>query len=165
MMRAIQTILAATALLLFCGCARKPASPFPPSNEVAGWTKAEETRSFDAANLWRYIDGDAERYLQAGVEGVSTSDYKLQNGVEAVADVYNMKNADGAQKIYDAEPARSARAVSLGDAARLSGRSLLFRKGRHLVRIVAYDELPEGSQALLELGRGIDRRLVDSGKR
>ena len=54
-------------------------------------------------------------------------------------------------KIFESEPARNAKPVSLGDSARLYGQSLIFHKGRYLVRIVAYDESPEVQQGILEL--------------
>lgn len=155
-------LLAIGVVLAACNRkAGKDITPFPPSNEVAGWAKSGETRTFDAANLWRYIDGDAEKYLKAGVESASTSDYKFQSNLEAVADVYTMKNQQAAQQVFDSEPARNANPTVIGDAAQLYSRSLLFRKGRYLVRIVAYDELPAGSQAIAELGRGIERRLAN----
>ena len=144
------------------GCNRKAAvksGPFPASNEVSGWAKTGETRTFDAANLWRYIDGDAEKYLKAGVERASTADYKYQNKVEAVVDVYTMTSGEGAGKIFESEPARNAKPVSLGDSARLYGQSLIFRKGSSLVRIVAYEESPEVQQRILELGHGVAERL------
>jgi hypothetical protein len=144
------------------GCNRKTAAksePFPASNEVSGWAKTGETRTFDAANLWRYIDGDAERYLKAGVQSASTADYKYQNKFEAVVDVYTMANRDGAAKIFESEPARNAKPVSLGDNARLYSQSLLLQKGRYLVRIMAYDESPEIQQGILELGHGLARHL------
>jgi hypothetical protein len=158
------------SLLLACvltlaaavGCNRKPATksgPFPASNEVSGWAKTGETRTFDAANLWRYIDGDAEKYLKAGVQSASTADYTFQNKAEAVVDVYTMTSGEGAGKIFDSEPARNAKPVSLGDSARLSGQSLIFHKGRYLVRIVAYEGSPEVQQGIVELGRGLAERL------
>ncbi|MGO9087852.1 MAG: DUF6599 family protein [Terriglobales bacterium] len=158
-------LIAALGLALFAsaGCNRKPSasgSPFPASNEVAGWTKTGEVRTFEAADLWKYIDGEAERYLKARAQRVSTADYKFQNKVEAVVDIYTMENSSGAAKIFESEPAGDAKSVELGDGARLYGQSLVFRKGPALVRIVAYEESAGTSQAILELGRGIARRLT-----
>ena len=155
-------LLLACVLAAGAGCNRKAATksgPFPASNEVSGWAKTGETRTFDAANLWRYIDGDAEKYLKAGVQSASTADYKYQDKVEAVVDVYTLTGVDGASRFFDSEPARNAKPVSLGDGARLYGQSLIFHKGRYLVRIVAYDESPEVQQRILELGRGLAERL------
>jgi hypothetical protein len=151
------------ALLANAGCTRKPSAngtPFPASNEVAGWTRAGDIRTFEAADLWKYIDGEAERYLRAGVQRVATADYKFQNRADAVVDIYTMENPAGATKIFESEPAGDAKPVQLGDSARLYGQSLVFRKGPELVRIVAYEGSVETPQAILQLGQSIERRLA-----
>ena len=156
-------MLGVVAALWHAGCKRQPrteAVAFPASNQVAGWAKTGDTRTFEAADLWKYIDGEAERYLKAGVQRVSTADYKFQNKVEAVVDIYTMGNAEGAEKIFKSEPAVDAKPIQLGDGARLSSQSLVFRKGAYLVRIVAYEESAETQQALLQLGRGVGLRLA-----
>jgi hypothetical protein len=136
-------------------------TPFPVSNEVAGWVKTGDTRTFSAAELWSYIDGDAERYVKAGVRTASTADYKFQNMVEAVVDIYTMGNAQGARTIFDGEPATPAKSVQLGDSGRLYAGSLVFYRKQYLVRIVAYKQSPEVQTALQALARGIDRRLSE----
>jgi hypothetical protein len=160
--RRLRLVMLFVALFLDAGCKRQPGteqSLFPASNEVAGWAKTGDTRTFEAADLWKYIDGEAERYLKAGVQKVSTIDYKFQNRADAVVDIYTMGNAEGARKIFESEPLGDAKPVQLGDAARLHSQSLVFRKGAFLVRIVAYEESAETQQALLQLGRGIELRL------
>jgi len=161
--RGLLLLMLGVALLLGASCKRQPEgeqSFFPATNQVAGWAKIGDTRTFEAIDLWKYIDGEAERYLKAGVQRVSTSDYKLQNKVDAVVDIYTMGNAEGAEKIFKSEPAVDVKPILLGDDARLSNQSLVFRKGAYLVRIVAYEESAETEQALLDLGRGIELRLA-----
>jgi len=157
-----RVVMLCLAVVIITGCNRKPAvtgAPFPASNDVAGWTKTDETRTFAAGDLWKYIDGEAERYLKAGVQRVSTADYKFQNKIDAVVDIYTMASPDGTAKILDSEPVGDAKSVQLGAAARLYGQSLVFRKGTELVRIVAYQESPETPQAMLDLGKNIAGRL------
>lgn len=146
---------------LDCNKAKQPSSaaPLPETNEVAGWAKSPETRNFDAAGLWQYIDGDAERYVKAGVKGVTTAEYKFQNKIEAVADVYTMNDAAGAKSVFEMEPAGDSKPAAIGDAARQFKQTVVFRKGTSLVRVVAYQDAPEGPQALLDLAKGIERRL------
>ncbi len=150
------------ALLLDPGCKRQAGTTgpfFPVSNQVSGWAMTGNIRTFEAADLWKYIDGDAERYLKAGVQRVSTADYKFQNKIDATVDIYTMGNAEGADTIFRSESAVDGKAIELGDAAHLFSQSLVFRKGGFLVRIVAFEESAETSQALLQLGRGIELRL------
>ncbi len=153
--------LAVACLLLGCGgkSGSKPATVFPKSNEVPGWSKVGETRTFEASNLWQYIDGDAEKYIRANVQETLTADYRYGNSIEATADVHVMATADGPRNIMDSESAADSQPVALGDAARLYGASLIFRKGRYLVRVVAYEQSPEVGKALVELARGIEKKL------
>jgi Family of unknown function (DUF6599) len=155
-------LMLCVAMLLY-SCKRQRGtgqSFFPASNEVGGWAKTGDTRTFEATDLWKYIDGEAERYLKAGVRRVSTTDYKFQNKVDATADIYTMGSAEGAENIFKSEPAVDVKLIQLGDDARLSSQSLVFRKGFCLVRIVAYEESAETQQALLQLGHGIELRLA-----
>jgi uncharacterized protein DUF6599 len=148
-------------LLAGAACNGQPSATaaFPASNDVAGWVKTSDVRTFEAADLWRYIDGEAEKYLKAGVQRASTADYKFQDKLEAVADIYTMSAADGAAQIFNSEPAGDAKFVELGDGARLFSQSLIFRKRCYLVRIVTYRESEDAQQALLALGRRIAQRL------
>jgi len=152
------------AMIACSGCSRHAniqPTPFPASNEVAGWVKSGETRTFPAAELWNYIDGDADRYVRAGVQTTSTSDYNFENKFDAVVDVYTMSSDAGARTILESEPAGDATSTPIGEATRLHAASLAFCKGSRLVRIVAYKQAPEVQPALLVLGRQIERRIPE----
>lgn len=158
--RILTGVLAAAAALLFiAGCKSAPRDPFPASGQVNGWTKTDETRVFAATDLWQYIDGDAEQYIQAGVISTSTSDYKYGDQVEAVVDVHTMKDATGPQHIMENGRGPDAQSVSLGDAGFAYAQSVVFRKGHSLVRIVAYQSTPQTKQALLALAHGVEGKL------
>jgi hypothetical protein len=153
----------AAALALSAGC-KKRSTPvnvaFPQTNEVSGWTKSGETRTFASTELSNYIDGDAEKYLKAGVRSTSTADYKFSDQTQVTADIYTMSTAGGAKTIFDSEPAGDAKSAAVGDAARLYSQSLVFRKGPYLVQIVAYQTSPQLQQAMLDLGHGIEKKLL-----
>src|ERR1700688_3298874 len=97
------------------GCKKKNANPFPSSGAVAGWEKSSETRTFEPKDLWQYIDGDSEQFIQAGVVSTATSDYKYQGQLEAVVDVYTMGGPDGAQTILERGQTRDAQSIHVGD--------------------------------------------------
>ena len=139
---------------------QRSVSLFPESGEVPGWVKTGATRTFEAADLWQYVDGDAERYLKAGVIRTLTSDYKFQDSIEAVADIYFMKAPDGAAMVLESMPATGSRNAGIGDVSRHFGASLMFRKGPYYVRLVAYQESPLVAEALTALGKAIVRRIA-----
>ena len=161
----VAVVIALASLAL--GCKTKsgaaPVSLFPESGEVAGWARSGEVRTFDAKSLWEYIDGDAERYIQAGVSKTLTSDYRYQDKVDGVADIYQMSAPVGAQKIFSTESATDSQPVQVGDEARLYKSSLVFRKGSYFVRLTAYEESSAVSKGLVELARGIESKLGRGG--
>jgi hypothetical protein len=158
-LRIVMVAVVIAMLAASTGCKKKTVDPFPAPGAVAGWEKSTETRSFAAKELWQYIDGDAEQYIEAGVISVSTADYKYQNQLQAVVDVYTMKDSAGARKVFEADQAGGAGSVQVGDAGIASGRSVTFRKGLFLVRIVAYNDKPGAQQALIALAHGVESRL------
>jgi hypothetical protein len=152
-------VIAIAALTASVGCKKKTVDPLPPSGAVAGWEKSSDTRVYAAKDLWQYIDGDAEQYLAAGVVSTSTSDYKYQNQMDAVVDVYTMGDSAGARKILESGGSSGAKNVQVGDAGIAYEQSVIFRKGPYLVRIVAYEATPGTEQALLALAHGVEARL------
>jgi hypothetical protein len=154
--KAVMAVLLTVVLFAGAGCKK---NAFPASGAVAGWDKVDKTRTYDAATLWQYIDGGADQYVNAGVVSASTSDYKYQGSLEAVVDIYTMKTAAGAQKMFEAEPPVDSKNAQLGDAGRLYERSVVFRKGKYLVRITAFDTAPGEGDALVALAQGVETRL------
>jgi len=158
-------ILALAGLLAGCR-AKAPSAPadfFPASQSVESWVKSSDTRTFEASHLWEYIDGDAEKYIQAGVVKTLTSDYRFNNKVDATADVYVMAKPEGAKKIYDSEAGAESHAVEVGEAGRIAKGSLTFHQGPYFVRLVAYEDSPEVTKGLADLAGAINSRLSKSG--
>jgi hypothetical protein len=145
--------------LWLAGCKAAHRDPFPVTGDVKGWAKTDDTRVFAAQDLWQYIDGDSEQYVQAGVISTSTSDYKYAEQIEAAVDVHTMKDTTGAQRIMESGRGPEAQSVSLGDAGVAYAQSIVFRKGHTLVRIVAFQSTPQTPQALLALAHAVEARL------
>ncbi len=152
-------ILLAFLAMTVCHRSSRQSSPFPESNEIADWVRTGEIRTFPANDLWKYIDGEAERYLKAGVQTASTSDYRFKGKSDAIVDIYAMASAGGATQLFESEPGGDAKRVQLADEAHLYSASLVFRKASYVVRITAYQDSTEMQSALLSLGRGVEARL------
>jgi polyferredoxin len=136
----------------------RSAALLPETGDAPGWAKSSATRTFEAANLWQYVDGDAERYIQAGIERTLTARYRYQDKLDAVADVHVMRTPEAARGIFESEPASGSRALPVGEAGRdYGGMSITFRQGRYFVRLVAYEA---AAAPLAALARAIAARLV-----
>jgi len=156
-------VVASLAVIVCIGCAGKPkldtTRVLPATGDAQGWTKSSETRVFPADHLYEYIDGDADKYIHAGVEQALTSDYNFEGKSDAVADVFILANAGGARAVFESFPAAGGESVAVGDAARLYQGSFILCKGRFFVRLVAFQQTPDTQQALLVLGRAIVAKL------
>jgi hypothetical protein len=162
-MKLVETALIA-AIVLFSGCTPKsasgPATLLPETGEAPGWTKTGQTRTFRADDLWKYIDGDAAKYIRRGVENAITADYVSQDKIDATVDIYVMRSTEGARQVFESEPSVDSRSVQIGDAGRLYRGSLVFRKGPCLVRLVAYQSSPNVDKALETLGRAVENKVA-----
>jgi len=144
--------------MLLAGSNQTPSvDPFP--TKAAGWAQTGAVRTFGATDLWRYVDGDAERYLRAGVRRTLTAGYRHQDGAEAVADVHEMSADTSAREIFDSESAAGSSQVAVGEAARLYGQSLTFRRGRYFVRVTGFEDSAGIRDALVGLGAAIDAKI------
>jgi hypothetical protein len=132
---------------------------FPGSDSVPGWMKESATGTYDAGNLWKYIDGDADKYVQAGLVKMLTSTYRFSLVSDASIDVYVMDDAAGARKIYDSESAQGSQPLTIGDAGRYAKGLLTFRQGPYFVHLVAYEDSPEMAKALAALARAVSGKL------
>lgn len=157
--KSVVSAVAIAIMIAGAGCKKAKVDPFPVTGAIAGWQKTSETRVFPAKDLWQYIDGDSEQYIQAGVVTTSTSDYSYQNKVDAVVDVYTMGDSAGASKILAGDKSKNGKSISLGDEGVAFEQSVAFRKGPALVRIVAYSSTPETPQALIALAQGVEAKL------
>lgn len=151
--------VAMIVLVLGSGCKKNAHDPFPASGAIAGWQKTDATRVFEAKDLWQYIDGDAEHFIQAGVVSTSTADYIYNGNLEAVVDVHTMGAPEGARKVLETGLSHDAKMIQLGDEGVQYAQSVSFRKGNYVVRIVAYESTSDAPQALMALARGVEARL------
>jgi len=74
-------------------------SDFP---QVAGWTRASEVLTYEADNLWEYINGAAELFVEYDVQTCRTAD--LTSGdVTVTVDLYDMGTPLNAFGVFNRE--------------------------------------------------------------
>ncbi len=133
----------------------------PASDQAGSWKRtADEPRAFVAENLWEYINGGAEGYLVYDFQQVVTADYEHpEAGLQAVVDIYRMRNALCGFGIYSAERANGARFLEVGAEGYLTANALNFWKGSYYVKVTAYQEGERVAAPLEELARAVEARI------
>jgi len=76
----------------------------PGAVALAGWEMVSQPENFGPENLWDYINGQAEFYLNYGFLRVDTAEYRAESGTPSVVvEVYQMASSEEAFGIYAAE--------------------------------------------------------------
>jgi len=130
--------------------------PGGPKPAASGWSPAGAPRVFTPETLWQMINGDAERFLRAGLVRATRRDYRYQDESDATVSTFLMSSPAAARAVFESESAAGSRPLALGDAARTYGASITLRRGPYFVRLVAYQEMP---RELEDLARSLAAEL------
>jgi hypothetical protein len=131
--------LAGGLLLVLGAAAAWAAPPQPACNLVPGWQQRGEQRSFQADNLFEYMNGNAEGYVIYGFQsmrGVTC----VKDGVTFVIDISDMGDADSAYGIFTSNRDARQPATAIGMGGQLVPRRLIFAKGNFYAEIAANPE-------------------------
>jgi Family of unknown function (DUF6599) len=120
---------------------------------------------YNRANLFDYMNGEAEAYLPLGFHLLYVSIYRAeQTDSRMVLEIYDMSTLDGAAGILKNYSSEGGSSLSgIGDAAWGDKGIVLFRQGKYFVRIFP-DPSPENEvrpnmQEMLDLARAISSLL------
>ncbi len=91
----LQTLAILATALIVVPCAAQDAE-LP---DVEGWSVASEARAFTADNLWEYINGAAELFLEYDVQLCVTGDIE-SDGLVVTVDLYDMGTPLNAFGVY-----------------------------------------------------------------
>jgi hypothetical protein len=111
----------------------------PACNLLAGWTQQGDARSYQAENLFEYMDGNAEGYVLYGFQsmrGVTC----VKGGVTLVIDVSDFGDSDSAFGMFSANRDLRLPAAKLGMGGQIVPRRAIFTKGQSYVEIAANPE-------------------------
>ena len=100
----------------------------PEDNSVAGWVKSERLLRFEKNNLFDYIDGGAELFLEFGFDKLLVQRYKSVGGKgdeEIAVEIYEMESPESALGIYLTKsgketPIKAIKARNSGDRYQFS---------------------------------------------
>lgn len=130
----------------------------PPQKDGSRYRVDGTPRTYDKETIFELLNGGADALLEAGL--VSLLHVRIKDATEGFMDfeiqIMDVTSPGKAKAMLETEKAPQAKPESLGDAAFSEPTSLLFAKGRHLVRVTA---LPAGSRKappLADIARRIE---------
>jgi hypothetical protein len=121
------------------------AAAAPVCSLVPGWTQRGPARTYQAENLFEYMDGNAEGYLLYGfvsMQGVNCE----KDGVSLVIDVSDFGDADSAYGMFSANRDPRRPLAKVGAGAQILARRAIVVKGGYYLEIAAN---PEGDHTAL----------------
>ena len=122
---------------------------FPGAMEAPGWDRSPDILFYESANLWDYINGQAELYLQYGFRLVGTTGYTFKKRQNALTvEIYQMKTPRHAFGIYAAERSPDDEFVEIGVQGYIGENVLNFWKGPYYVKLTSYKKLPAMKESL-----------------
>ena len=129
----------------------------PQDDFVAGWKRAEKPKVFAKKELFNYIDGGAELFLELGFENLVVQRYKKGNS-ELTLEAYQMESAESALGIYLVKCGKETPVE--GIEARNSGEKSQFTilKGRYFIHVNNFD----GDEKLLSVMVAMARQILES---
>jgi len=111
----------------------------PSCTMVAGFTQSGAPRSYDADNLFEYMDGNAEGYIAYNfqtMKGVTCE----KGPATFVVDISDMGDADFAYGMFSANRDMRQPMYAVGAGGQIVPRRLIFTKGQYYFEIAANPE-------------------------
>jgi len=128
----------------------------PGADDLTGWELVSEPENYGPENLWDYINGQAEFYLNYGFLRVDTAEYREESGSPSVVvEVYQMAGAEEAFGIFAAERNPDDRSVEIGSGGYLGSNVLNFWQGKNYIKLISFEAGAATEDALAALAREI----------
>jgi hypothetical protein len=159
-------------LCVICGAAASaPASPrqpagrpmgdaalMPADDAVAGWKKSEAVRVFGGADLYGYIDGGAELFLELGFDRLTLQ--KFRSGAnEFAVEIYRMTDPAAATGIYLMKCGKPTHDPSFAPRHTINRHQLMFVRERYFVTVNNLSGADRMSSELVKFGSLVAARL------
>lgn len=150
-------MLAAPFLLVILGLTVQLEAQALDCRAVPGWQQQGPLRSYDAENLFEYMDGNAEGYLVyqfVNMKGVSCQ----CAGDSLLIDISEMADPEYAFGIFSANRDRRQPIESIGMGGQVLPRRATFAKGKYYVELAAGPE-KDHSQTLRAFVKVLEKSL------
>jgi len=144
------------------GPEQHPAEPGGSSKSfpaVEGWKMSAEIKTFDPENLYDYIDGAAESYLNYDFQELRVAEYLTEGKASLVIEVYAHRTPYHAFGIYSQERPSKGDYLGIGAQGYFDDTILNFLTGRYYVKLSCYDAGARTKEILTVFARKTAEKL------
>ena len=132
----------------------------PKDMEIMGQRDSSSPEFFDPENLWRYINGQAEMYLDYGFKLLVTSNYtSMDSSSSMTIEIYQMQSPNHAFGIYAAERSPNDNFINVGVQGYLEENVLNFWKGLYYVKLSSSQSPSDAKKPLMKLASVIANKI------
>jgi len=153
---AIVFVLFSFAATIFPAKAEDLAKLFP---DISSWQKKGSVENYFPENLYEYIDGAAENFLNYDFKRLAVQNYANAQGQSLSAEIYFHGTAENAFGIYSSEKPSSGNYFALGSQAYAETGILNFICAAFYVKLSGFDLGRDKQDALIVLGRAIADKI------
>jgi Family of unknown function (DUF6599) len=134
------------------------AALMPADDVVAGWKTSEAVRVFGGPDLYGYIDGGAELFLELGFDRLTLQKYR-SGANEFAVEIYRMADPVAATGIYLMKCGKVTRDPSFAPRHTINRHQLMFVRERYYVTVNNLSGADRMSRALVAFGSLVASRL------
>lgn len=134
------------------------AALLPADAAVPGWKKVENLRVFSRADLYGYIDGGAELFLEMGFEQLTLQKYR-NGATELAVEVYRMTDGQAATGIYLMKCGKEARDAAVDLRHTINRHQLMFVRERFYVTVNNLSGAEQAAPDLVRFGKLVAAKL------
>jgi hypothetical protein len=130
----------------------------PLDSAMPGWKKADNLRIFVKADLYGYIDGGAELFLELGFEQLTLQKYRSGPNEFAV-EIYRMTDPAAATGTYLMKRGKELRDAAFAARHTLNRHQLMFVRDRYFVTVNNLSGADQMQPALVGFGNAVAAKL------
>jgi hypothetical protein len=128
-------LLCPALLFQIAGPTADPAALLP---QLPGWATPRAPGRYGPENLYEYIDGAADGFLECDFQELLTQVYEAQGGGSLTVELYRQADPDAAYGVYSQERPVQGRFLSIGAEGYYEKGILNFLKGTWYVKLSAF---------------------------
>ena len=156
-------IFVVLANLIYSGLCRKNNIQFPEIPEsFSGWNIKEPVKLYRGKEIFDFINGEGEIYLEYDFKAVAVQQYFNDNNNIELA-VYNMGKPEDAFGIFSLYGTESIEITGIGNDDRTTDFSVKFWKDKYFVNIMSYSKLTRND--IISLAKIIEKNIPNKGEK